>query len=350
MKELIRLTSGNPIESLFRLTERSSLGTYMFEILNILARDIDNIIILGEPNIRFILRLDIDNNIVIGYKSGTRECKILVPINAKEYLEKHIPKECTIVAYSYTISPDYDYIIGKTFSDILIGFLKSFVKPSEKIGIPIRYSDTYTVLALSKYWNIKDLSKELRLLRSRKNNRDITLLRELHSMVKGIITEVSKEDINTIAEKCFERLINIVNGVYIEILHTLKSFISMYLYIKKDIYRISYKWSIPLNKEANDLVHNVDNGINKVAKDIGIKPYCRNLVKTIKSYISFSEPLDIEICGIGTEECEYPSISECVYNDIILENGMALKVEISLGKKIFLPKLLIFKDDLVEVY
>lgn len=324
----------------------------MLDILQTLAKSTDVVIILGAPNIRYTLRIDLDSDAVVAYRGTTNECRILVPIDAKEYVRQYIPSKCILIAYSYSVVPTQDYVIGRSFGEIVLGFLKSFVKPYEEVGVPFAYITAPLFLVLSKYWKPKDITRELRIIRSRKTSEDLDTIIKMHTTVKKTVNEICVDGYQVAIDKCFKELTNVVSGIYIELMHISKGFASLYMRFKKGILRFSYRWSVPLEKNVEKLVNSVNNAVERSAKDIMIGSRCLDVVRLVRSYSQAYgiEGIEIDVCGIGTEECEYPSIPECIYEDTIMENNMVMKIEMAISKAVYIPKLFVIKDNMVEVY
>lgn len=342
---------------LLRRTNRFSWGIQMFNILKELTKTIDTVIVLGAQNIRYILKTDLEGDAVIAYRdrNGINECRILLPVDLGKRVEHGIPKECIVVRYSYDIVSDDGYVIGRTFRDIAIGFLKSFIKPGEEIGIPFAYTDAAIFTALSRFWRLRDISRELRVFRAKKTLEDLNTINEIHIHVRKVLDKIVDVDRDVdgylVANECFKELIRSADGVYVEPFYVSKDMISIRLSVKKGMFRIGYRWSIPLEKAVKNRVANISNVIEKVVRSISFKPRCLELVRTIRSYLRDLglTKVKVEVCGIGTEECEYPSTSDCLYDDVDLVDGMAIKTEVILDNLIYLPKLLIIKDGRIEV-
>ncbi|MEM4553277.1 MAG: hypothetical protein QXI86_03480 [Ignisphaera sp.] len=316
------------------------------------ATNSDSIMIIGTPNVCFIARVDIDrDNIVIAYKRTTDECKMLVPIDAKEKLPISLQGKCSIVYYSFDLREREGYVIGRNFEEILIGFLKSFIEPNTEIGVPFRYIDSALAQILHKYWKIKDITKSLISIRAKKSYEDLENIAEIFRFILKILRELRELQNHNIIEEYFKHVAKIVNAIYIEPLAISKDFVSIYTYIKKGIYRLSFKVSIPLSEDVKRIIEITDDILEKLLKNVITGSKCSDVYRNIVSRLDMysGKNVYIDVCGVGTEVCEYPSLSDFLYGDCTLDSGMALVINVVLRKLIYLPKLIIVKEGIVVI-
>lgn len=324
------------------------------ELLKLLAVDIDSVVIVGAPNIRFVTRIDLDkDNVVIAYRKDIDECKILLPLNVREKLNKLISKECGIVYYSYDVIEKEGYVIGRSFDEILIGFLKSFIKPRTMLGIPFKYIDLLLASLLHKYWNLKDITKQIASIKMIKNHEDLTTITTIFKLFSDILKKLRETKNSDLIAEYVKHVIKIVDAVYVEPLVISSDVISLHTYLKKNIHRFSFNTSIPLNEDVEKMVNDVDNSIRKIIEIIHIGTKCSDFYRAMKINLEkFSKlSLDIDICGVGTEVCEYPSLSNFLYDDTcVLQNGMAIKIEIKLKRTIYVAKFIAIRENKIEVF
>lgn len=321
----------------------------MLNILKDLTKAVDVVIVVGPPNIRSLLGVDVEDDAAIIYRGSTNECKIIASVSAKKYVEQVAPRECTIIAYSYDAHPIHGYALGKDFRNIVLGTLKSIARYSEYIGVPITYVDALMYSTLSKLWKIVDISRSVRVIRAKKKCDELDMFINVHGMIKKVLDECRKLG-QHILDDCFMKLLAMFDGVYIEPLATTRNTYSLHLKAKKGIYRFSYRLAIPLDKDAENLISNINSNLEKVLKSYYTKQ-CVNLIKTIKTHVQYhATRVSLEVCGIGTEYCEYPTTSECLYEEVYFTNGMAIKIEVGANEIVFIPKLIVIKDSKVEVY
>lgn len=334
---------------------RTPIGTYgvwmLIEVLRALAGE-GNVAILGRPNIRYLVRHSIEGDSAVVYRSDTDECKVLVPLRELGLISSAVSKECALVGYSYNILSAHSYVLGRSFKDILIGFVKSFIRQGEELSIPFMYTDGQTLTTLSKYWALKDITRDIRVVRSKKSYSELEDLVSLQNTVKNSIKGVGHIDLQSLLLEVLRSLTAKVSGIYIRTLQVSENFVTLYIQVEKGIYSIGYRWSIPLSSEAERVVSTVDNVLERLPKDMGYGYRCADLVKLVKSGLAMLNPkvISVDVCGLGVEECEYPSTAECLYDNVALEDGMVLKIEVELDRGIYIPKVFVFREGKIEVY
>jgi hypothetical protein len=320
----------------------------MLELLRELTKSVDTIVILGSPNLRFFFKLGLDEGAVI-YRGSTDECRIVIPIRVSKDFEKFLPSRCEVVKYSYDSYPLHSYVITKSFSNTLIGVLKSFAKPGEELGVPLNYVDTPTYLALSKFWRLRDLSKDIRVLRYRKEDTMVRELIELYNIIKKIVEMCRSEGLEV--ERCIlVKALDIFNYVGLGLLNRSSDFVTFRITLDKPPYILNYRWTIALSKKVEDVVKNIGDHVEKVSKNYYSKP-CLDLVRNLKSQLQRQGyRVWVDICGVGTEFCEYPSLSECLYENVVIDSGAVVQLEVVVDETIYVPKLIVVRNRDIEVY
>ncbi|MEM2296807.1 MAG: hypothetical protein QW775_01960 [Ignisphaera sp.] len=321
----------------------------MIEQLKTLSEVVDVVATFGAPNVRYLLKSSIEEDSMILYRGSTNECKVLVPFNAKKIVEHIVPKNCVIVYYSYDTINSYGYVLGRNFRDIALSVIKSFTKQGEDIGIPLLYIDASLYSILVKYWRIKDITKDIRIIRSKKNDEDLNTLINIHNSVKQLLNYCMSE-VHNLLNCLSSQLYPKRYGIYLETLSKLDNLITLRLLIKKDILIVSYRWSLPLSKEAEDIITRINNTIESKSRNFYSRK-CADLIKNIRIQLhNQGIKVSVNICGIGTEECEYPTTYECIYEDAVLNDGMSLKIEVVVNENMYIPKIFVIKGKKIEVY
>lgn len=322
----------------------------MLNTLKDLANVVDVVVVVGAPNIRYFLGVDVEDNAVIIYRGSTSECKVVVPVNTRKHVEQVASRVCTVIAYSYDVYPDHGYVLGRDFYTIVLSTLKTVAMRDEGIGVPIAYADALLYSALSRFWKITDISRNIRITRAKKKHDELNMFIDVHNMIKRTTDNQHKKG-QQVVEEYLKRLSTNFDGIYIEPLISTENYYSLRLGIKRGIYRFSYRLTIPLSEDSKNLISNMSNGLENVLKDRYINP-CASLVKSIKTQMRYgtTKVSHVEICGIGTEHCEYPTTSECLYEDTYLTDGMAVKIEVAIDGTVFIPKLVVIRNGKAEVY
>lgn len=332
-----------------KIYRQKRFGATMIEQLKNLSKVVDVVGTFGSPNVRYLLKSSIEEDAMILYRGSTNECKVLVPFNAKKIVEHIVPKNCVIVYYSYDTINSYGYVLCRNFRDIALSVIKSFAKQGEDIGVPLLYIDAALYSILLKYWRIKDISKDIRIIKSKKNDEELNTLINIHNSVKYSLNYCKNEAPDLL--NCLSSCLHSKHyGVYLEALSKSDNLITLRVLIKKDILIVSYRWSLPLSKEAEDIITNINNTIEGISKNFYPRK-CGDLIKNIGIQLhNQGIKASINICGIGTEECEYPTTYECLYEDAVLSDGMSLKIEVAVNENMYIPKILVIKGKKIEVY
>lgn len=320
----------------------------MLDILKNLVKIVDTVVVVGEPNTRFLLRIGLGEAAVV-YRGSTEDCKVVAPLRDSKKVEKILPSSCTPIWYSYDVQQVHGYVIARSMTDVLIGVLKSVVKQGEDIGIPLIYTDPLTFLALSRYWKVRDLSNDLRILRSKKNEEVVKDLVNMHTFVKDVVTRcrADAQDVVSCLMKNFEQFFD---RIEFRFLTKTSDVIALQLTVDKQPYILSYRWSIPLGKQAEEMILRVDEVLEKAVQNYSPR-FCLDLVKHIKNQVQRQGlKVSIDLCGVGTELCEYPLLNECLYEDVVVEDGMVMKIETVVNEAIYVPKILFIRNKKVEVH
>lgn len=322
----------------------------MIEYLKSLSQVVDVVAIFGAPNIHYLLKSKIDGNAMILYRGSTNECKILIPLNVKKFVEGVVPRNCIVVGYSYDAINMHGYVLGRSFQDIALGVIKSLAKKDEDIGVPLLYIDASSYSTLLRYWRVKDISRDIRIIRSKKSSDELNALIEVHKLVKHSL-DYCKNETQNLLNCIFDELHPKLCGIYLETLVKLDNLVTLRLAVRKGIFIVNYRWSLPLSKEAEDLVTHIDNTLENTLKKHHSRK-CADLIKNIKAQLQQQniKAFFVNICGIGTEECEYPSICECLYEDTVLHDGMTINIEVVVNENMYIPKFLVIRDKKIEVY
>lgn len=320
----------------------------MFDVLKELAKSIDTVVVVGIPNLKFFLKIGLGGMAIV-YRGSTDECKIVLPFKEFKIIEKLLPRKCEIVMYSYDAYQLHGYVIARNFNEVLQGVLKTITKIGEEIGVPLYYMDSTMYLTLSKFWKLRDISKDIRILRSKKNTDIIKDLIEIHNAIKEFVERCKDEGIEVV--KCLlANAIDVFDDIGFNLMTKSKDLITLKLTFNKTPYTLDYTWSIALSKQIVDIIQSVDQLLSKNFGNYYSK-LCSDLVKAIKMQLQHkSLKAWIDICGVGTEPCEYPSLSECLYESIVIDDGMVLKIETIVNESIYVPKLFVVKNKNIEVY
>jgi len=323
----------------------------LIETLRSLSKTLDVVVVMGKPNISYMLGVYLEGDSMIVYRGSTDECRLLIPENMKNAVARAIPENCKMLAYSYSSLPSQGYILGRSFSEVAIGVIKALAKQGETIGIPLAYVDAATYLALARFWSIRDISKDLRIARSKKRPGEIDTIIRIHNLVKDAIAQCRNTGTARDIAKCLLlRLAESLDIVSVEPLGATRGMPSFRLRARYGIFVISYRWSIAVDPLLENTVTNTDSGLGKAMESLRSRS-CIDLVKLVKTQLQrLGVKASIDICGVDTEECGYPSTAECLYEGAVLQNGMVLRLEATVNESIYIPKLVVVKDNNVEVY
>ncbi|MEM3980346.1 MAG: hypothetical protein QXF79_03715, partial [Ignisphaera sp.] len=239
----------------------------MIEYLRSLSQIVDVVAIFGEPNINYLLKSNIEGNAMILYKGSTNECKILIPLSAKEFVKGVIPKDCIVVSYSYDTINAHGYVLGRSFQDVALGVIKSLAEKNEYVGVPLLYINASLYSTLLRYWKVKDISKDIRIVRSKKSNDELSTLIDVHNLIKHSLDQCKNETQNLL--NCiFGKLHPKLCGIYLETLVKLENLVTLRLAVRKGVFIANYRWSLPLSRETEDAVTRVNNILENTIKKI----------------------------------------------------------------------------------
>ncbi len=260
----------------------------------------------------------------------TEECYLLQPLENAETID------CAkIMKYSLRpVDTSMTYIAVEDFRNALLSFVKGFVEPGSTVALRYDKTPTSIYVALSQLWKVIDVSRELNKFRARKPEhalnsieraalqalevtQRIDLCRDL-DCVATVIASVIARGITLDLSSCYIRsdgskaLLRIVVAEH-------------------KLFRGAASTTVLFeNKHTSTIRTKLENTLIQVVNTVTSGTPCISLVERLENAIraqGFSNP-HIEICGLGTSFCEYPTLNDVMTEDCVLDSGSALYIEI----------------------
>ncbi len=277
--------------------------------------------LVEKPSLKgFAMLVDLD----------TEKCYLLQP------LENTVTIGCAkIVRYSLRpVDTSITYVVAEDFRSALLSFVKGFVEPGSTIALRYDKTPASIYALLSQLWKVIDVSRELNKFRTRKPEQTLSSIERAALQALEIVQRVDLcKDVNCVADVIASA---ITRGVTLDLS-------SSYIYsngsrallrivvTEHGLFRGAASTTILFEDQRTHTIRTkLENALTQIINTVTSGTPCISLVEKLENAVraqGFTNP-HIEICGLGTSFCEYPTLSDVLSEDCVLDSGLALYVEI----------------------
>jgi len=307
-------------------------------------------ILFTDPkDIEYLTEIPYLNGYSLLVNVDTKECYVLQP------LRSNISLNCSrSIRYSYLpIASDVTYIISENYENALLSFVKGFVEPGAAIALRLSSITAPLYIALTQLWKIVDISRELNMFRAYKP-------RHLWQMVESAALKAF--DIVKKAEMCGDPECVVSTVVQAATWKTELDYSSCcvrkehdltilrIVTIEKGLMRGAACTTISFEDSSmTQYKRKLEMALTSAAKGLPLDAPCVTLIERLEKILNAYGVRDayVEICGLGTAFCEYPTTSDAMSESCLLKSGLTLYVEIEgfiERKRIVIGRTLIVKE------
>ena len=291
---------------------------------------------------RYLLLIDPGDIEYLVGKPGLERSAMLINLNTEECyflqpLENAETVDCTkIVKYSLRpLEASVTYLAVEDYKSALLSFVKGFVEPGSTIAL--RYDRTPTTIyaTLSQLWKVIDVSRELNKFRARKPEHALNSIEKAALRAFEVVQRIHLcSDPDCVATA----MANVIAR------ETTLDLPSCYIYSDENratlrivvaehqLYRGAASTTVFFKKQhASALRAKIENILVQIVNTVTPGTSCVSLVERLENTMrthGFSNP-HIEICGLGTSFCEYPTLDDVLSEDCVLDSGTALYIAVS---------------------
>jgi len=294
-------------------------------------RGVAQYILFTDPkDIEYLTEIPHLNGYSLLVNVDTKECYVLQP------LRSNILLNCSrSIRYSYLpIASDTTYIISENYESALLSFIKGFVEPGTTIALRLSSITAPLYIALTQLWKIVDISRELNMFRAYKP-------RHLWQMTENAALKAF--DIVKKAEACRDHECIVSTIVRAATWETELDYSSCYMRrehdltilrivtVEKGLMRGAACTTISFGNSSMALYkRKLEMALISAAKGLSLDMPCVALIERLEKILNAYgvQNAYVEICGLGTAFCEYPTTSDAMSEDCLLKSGLTLYVEI----------------------
>ena len=312
------------------------------------------LLLTDSKDIEYLTEMPHLNGYVLLVNVDTEECYALQPLRSS------ISLDCSkSVRYSYLpVASNTTYIISENFESALLSFIKGFVEPGATIALRLNNINASLYTALTQLWKLVDISKELNMFRAYK---PIHLLQLTENAALKAFNIVKR------AEMCKDLECVMMAFVRAAIQEAELDYSSCYMRREDDLIilrivtverglmrgaactTISFE-----NSSIAQYKHRLEMALTSAVKGLVLDMPCASLIERLEKVLDTYGIRDtyIEICGLGTAFCEYPTTSDIMSEDCLLKSGLTLYVEIGgfvERKRVVIGRTLIVKEEGITV-
>ena len=312
-------------------------------------------LLLTDPkDIEYLAETPHLNGYVLLVNVDTEECYVLQPLRSSVLLD------CSkSIRYSYLpVSSDTTYMISENFASALLSFVKGFVEPGATIALRLDNISAPLYMDLTQLWKLVDISRDLNMFRAYK---------PIHLRQLAEKAALKAFDIIKRIETCKDLECAVATFARSTLHEAELDYPSCYMRregdliilrivtVEKGLIRGAASTTISFeNGSIAQYKHRLEMALASAVKGLMLDTPCVSLIERLEKVLSTYRVQDthVEICGLGTAFCEYPTLSDVVSEDCLLKSGLTLYVEIGgfiERKRIVIGRTLIVREEGVTV-
>ncbi len=262
----------------------------------------------------------------------TEECYLLQPLRSPETID------CAKIV-KYSLRPEdtsATYIAVENFKNALLSFVKGFVEPKSTIALRYDRTPTSIYATLSQLWKVIDVSRELNRFRARKPEHVLSSIESAALRAIEVIRRIDAcRDLDCVATVIASV---IASGIMLDLpscyIRSDENKTSLRIVVaERQLFRGAASTTILFgNHHADAIRAKLESTLIQVMNTVTPGTPCISLVERLENAVralGFSNPR-VEICGLGTSFCEYPTLSDMLAEDCVLDSGLALYIEVGL--------------------